>query len=278
MSLLPPILVLAGLAQVLYLGALGWLASGAFRRLLAEPTPGLALRPAPLLVSLGAGATSLGAFVGSVALELTGWSGVGCGAGVMQAMGPSGSTTLVLQCGALLAGLAAWETRGRGDLASRLLLAWLPLALVGAWHGVQAVMAVRGAPPVHSCGVAMPSTASPGLILPFLPLLWGGGAGLAVLALALARWPVWPLRAALLAATLVWSAGLASAVRGEPHVCAWCLLLPSHQGLGFIWLVSGAFLVQRASAVAWRSPPPVPSFLVGLLLAAASAGLAWGGR
>lgn len=213
---------------------------------------------------------ALGLYVFSSALFILGLTnafvelipGAMCGTGVLQAMGPSGKSFLLLD-GLLLGVLLFWNTleslnRSRTDYplvvaCARTLLLALPAALLAVINLGRAAAAVDTHQPVDCCAVVYDQFRnaeqaqgiwgiSDGIWLWALALLSFTLCGLSLLNRRRAPAAAFKWNALLAAAAVIWVPLAAAALINIlsayhygvlQHECPWCLFLPQHGAVGF---------------------------------------------
>ena len=212
--------------------------------------------------------------------------GAMCGTGVLQAMGPAGRQTLFYHLAALGV-LVIWAAVRRLDathphapliaMHGRLLLLAAPLMALGGVAWSRAVGALTGSPPVNCCAVVYAGAGNAGIN--GMLHVAGGDAWLGICfagALMAVVWGVWrwrqrggprrwtPVVAIVLLAWAAWSV-ITLKVAVTPyiyqvlyHPCLWCLFLPEHGAVGFLyfglllWIVIEALrLVAAAITGGW---------------------------
>jgi hypothetical protein len=190
--------------------------------------------------------------------------GAMCGTGVLQAMGPSGRQTLILRLATVLL-LFIWrfiqdleDSRAEHlptTLAARLLLLAGPLLLVCALTFARALSAVQPDQPVSCCTLLFErmATRTPALIsFSLTAAQWNSlttAGGLVVAGWGFFQWHR-PLGASLwqnaigCGLTCSWVVVAAAALKYNVapyvygalwHPCLWCMFLPVHGGLGFVF-------------------------------------------
>lgn len=204
--------------------------------------------------------------------------GAMCGTGVLQAMGPPGTQTLLYR-GLTLMVLYCWYVVARIDgcrpegvlalLQGRLLLMVLPFMALGSWTLSQALSALTSQAPVSCCAVLYAQVAESGwgrILMADLvsPRLWIAVtlAGSALVAF----WGLVVWRFSFAGRVFSWvSAGLvalwlATAFTGLKvgiapyiyevlrHPCPWCFFLVEHNAIGFPMYGAMAVVVCEAMA------------------------------
>ncbi|MBI9084165.1 MAG: hypothetical protein JEZ11_11250 [Desulfobacterales bacterium] len=204
--------------------------------------------------------------------------GAMCGTGVLQAMGRSGTQTLILRL-LLLLGMGGWLVLDRinsrhplGPMTDLLFRWWLvltPLAAVAFWVTASAIWHLDPHTPVSCCtAVYDAALAAPGAHEPLIPdtVLIGAWAAASLVLVAIGLhagvrpdgirpWrnmalvvmvPIWSV-AALTVTSRILAAYYYEVLY---HHCLWCLFLPEHQRVG--WLVFGAWgVVLMEGTAAW---------------------------
>lgn len=210
--------------------------------------------------------------------------GAMCGTGVLQAMGPAGTQTLFYHLAALGV-LVVWAavrrldaTHPRGLLIARhgrLLLLAAPLMALGGVAWFRAVRALAGSPPVNCCAVVYAGAGNAGInsVLhvaggdawlgicfagAVMAVVWGVGMWrqqgghsrwTLVMAVVLLAWAEWSVMALKVAVTPYIYQVLY-------HPCLWCLFLPEHGAVGFVyfglllWIVIEALQLGAAAITA----------------------------